>query len=532
MNLKRKAITQSYLVAIIISILSFFIFFQFFMNMANTSTSKSDDIVCRLFLSTKDNTLTKIAEEFLGNLNQKCKKDEIKFITENKEKTYSQVSKLMQKCWYRYGEGKFDFMSNLNTQGNWCFTCAKLTYIEEGDKYDYKDFINYLKEKKTKINIEGKEVEIPLYDYLNVKYADIDNLNQLYEIESTLNELIKEQDPAINRLAAQTQKEYEYLQDLRLKTIDTSQPLYIVYRYDKPDNDFIDTSTQALIGAISTLTIATAGSMIVSNAIEWATFSAAGGGIGLFCGPLAVICSPVGAAGGAIIGFTKTIFKAGKKSLEIEKKLRKITELKNLISKLKKSSRIIKKTENILSSFSGKIDEIPNLVKELEKVDKNLAKKYSDYYDVLNTIKNSQGTPIKNLDELTEVIIEKENNIEAINKLFDRAVDMMNDGKVKIRMKDVDKLISSQTKQTEDVKELTKILDELVEISNSPSKVENPEKKIEYIKKAFTITTTLLIAGEGGLIGSKLNFYDYQYVDIMTQEEYYRLCGTERMNLN
>ena len=30
----------------------------------------------------------------------------------------------MVRCWYRYGEGEYDFLSNFGTTGNWCFLCG------------------------------------------------------------------------------------------------------------------------------------------------------------------------------------------------------------------------------------------------------------------------------------------------------------------------------------------------------------------------------------------------------------------------
>lgn len=513
----KKSSVQFTLVGILLTLITFFLMGSFLMSTTKTLTSSSQDIACRTFLSAKDSSYVKISEEFLGSLNQRCKMDEISYTFEDREKTFSTTANMMQKCWYRYGEGKYDFLTNVNTQGNWCFTCARVDFKTGGETYEYQAFIEYLKTQKIMIEDEqGIEEEKSLYEYLNVQYADLENESEMYNIKSEIDAILAENEPALNRMALQVNQQYEYIMDLRLKEIDTDEPLYIVYRYDKPDNRVIDTTKQAAIGAVTGLVVSVGTGMAVSWALETATYALIGGAVCAWGGPLALACGAVGGVIGGIVGGVKALSKTSKKVAGMVKKINSIFKKLN---KFRVFSKNVERVTEVGIDFSSNIPigELRVANTFIKKFDSKLSTKFE------NLIKKMEDIGVKDLEELEAKILQSESKY--IEKTFNAAFEVMHDPKLYGKF---DEALDIMKKDgLIEIDELNKLKDELINIKKTDLEklMQTPEgkKKVSnYIKSTIIVANSLA----AGAAATDLNFYDYQYVDILTEEQFYRTCGT------
>jgi len=125
------------------------------------------------------------------------------------------------------------------------------------------------------------------------------------------------------------------------------------------------------------------------------------------------------------------------------------------------------------------------------------------------------------LNNINSEIVKSKDKIE-LNKLFSQIKDseFIDSDLIKLG-KQENKII---TNQIEDFKDLQKQVD-LMDDVNTPDAL---MKKSEYVRSFFVLTS----AAVGSYVGYNLDFDNNQYVDIMTQEQYYRLCGTEPLGIN
>lgn len=225
---------------VIISIISFFIFFFVFSKLGNVVSTEANDVACNSFLSAKSNQAVK-AGEFFYEIDKKCQKDDIKIKETSKDKTFEVLSERMLSCWDRYGKGEYDFMSNLNTDGNWCFTCGAATFSNTGEVYDFNEYVEWTKTHNIKLK---NGTEIPYYNYVAMKYSDY-NEQEFMEMNTALIQLDDlRSDSDYTALVFHLQNQYQYLSDLAMKKIDTNEKVYIVYRYDRWEKGLSDLALQ------------------------------------------------------------------------------------------------------------------------------------------------------------------------------------------------------------------------------------------------------------------------------------------------
>ena len=183
-----------------------------------------------------------------------------------------------------------------------------------------------------------------------------------------------------------------------------------------------------------------------------------------------------------------------------------------------KFSKMSSKMKKI-KKFEGTVESVREVSKYLNELgeSKTLVRSMESLADVMHT------TGIKSMDELDKIT-----DIKTLEKQFDSMADVITDPKFeKLLIKDKKLLAGVDT-------------DSLTEFNKGQAKYLEVIEEFNVVKKDKTIlkdSTSLreitkrgmaLIGGvAGGVVGSNYNGYSNQYVDIMTQEQYYRLCGTQ-----
>lgn len=537
-----KSQAQFMIVGVVGTILSALLILSFLQFTSDNIVSSVDDEICKTYIQSKSLTAVKVGEFFLGELETRCKKDEIKFNdADTQDEVFQKVAGTMARCWNRYDEGKSDFMSNINTNGNWCFTCAKLEGDSDGEEYEYSDFIGFLEEN----HIDEDEDKKLYSEYVHVKYADATS-GEMQEIKADLDEILTGEDgddPTMRTFKFLLTNQYEYVQDQRLKKIDTTQDSYVVFRYDIPqkDTDDVILDTVLLTGASAVGGIAA--SAIIEGAI-WAGASA------ITCSA-AVLTSWTG-VGAVVFGtmcassVATTVAKVGGNIVSGVKSLGKVARLANKISSKIKSTKYSRATLELLEIRDKVALGIPDELIALG--DKLLTSS--------DELLQASGKSLKDLGEFA-----KKHNFDNVHEITDdKIADLIRrDGRNIANLKDLinkksAKALRVQTKksnrlqrQLENNREsLTNIenrLEELENFENSAGKilddVDNGLIDIFEAQAKLKTDTGLSIsdylrslpvvigATTGALIGPSLFDNPNQHVDILTQEQYYRLCGTE-----
>lgn len=305
----KKANITFIVITVIISILSFFIYLGFFAGIQGNLVSETDDLICRAFVAAKDTKIVKTAE-FFSKINEKCKKDDITIKSKTRNEIFKETSDIMVRCWYRYGEGNYDFMSNFNTEGNWCFSCATIKFKGDakGNVYNFNQFKDWANQNKFKLK-NGTEIEYA--NYLNIKYSDISE-NDLGEMKGLLDDGSLANDEDLRPMAIYIQEQYDYLQDLKLKEINTNENVYVVYRYDRVSRDIGEIITE--IGKNMAIGAATGAAVSIGTNIA-----------------LTILTGPIGGA-----KLIYSIYKNIMKVTDVVKKERLLTKIKNILEKLYK----------------------------------------------------------------------------------------------------------------------------------------------------------------------------------------------------
>jgi hypothetical protein len=265
MKNNKKADINFFIVSVIIIILSFFIYLSFFSSISNIVVSETDNLACTSYVATSDNSAVKAAT-FFYNIDKKCSKDDITEKLETKDEKFQLIGDRMVSCWERYGKGQYDFMSNINTEGNWCFTCGAIEFTDSDEVYDYNEFIKWTNNTKLKRNNE----EITYHDYVAMKYSDYDTktLKDISDAAKELEEIKKEGDPNFNKLMFYFSEQNQNLQDLAFKEINTNEKIFLVYRYDRWEQDLDEVIASTAAGAAG------------ATALSFVVTSVATGGIG------------------------------------------------------------------------------------------------------------------------------------------------------------------------------------------------------------------------------------------------------------
>jgi hypothetical protein len=496
-------------VIILVSIVSFGVITVYFVGNSNLIATELDDVGCRALIVGKSNTLAKIGQ-FFYEINNKCVKEEIINNYQSNEELFDDVGDNMQRCWYRYGEGQHDFLSNYDTQGRWCMLCGTIESSNDIGEFNLAEFVDWTEKDENAIQLKNGSKGKYL-DYVNFKYFD-DQSNQLLDIAETL-ETLDKTDPTDKLFAEIFEEQYQGLVDLNLKKITTyeNQKNYIVYRFDRIDTDLDDQVTNALIGAGTGIALGIATSTIIENALIW-------GGTTIICtasivtGPGAVVL-----CGGAVAAATVTTAKTGVKVASAANKISRLSKLAEKMSSLvifTKSSKT-NKIQKLVKTFDGSLDDALLVSKELDKLDPELAGEYLRYANKLNDL------GIDDFGKIDELILDVDKNKDILYKIFDNSVELnrMTDTKIT-------KYIEKESSLTLQSKKLKNIQTELIPLVQKGGDLNEPQKLklVEYIRG----TPALLGGVTGAYVGTNLNFDSRQYVDVMTQEEYYRLCGTER----
>ena len=123
-RINKKSVVEFITVKVVIIILSAIVLTSIIIPLTKNMVAESDDLACRALIQVKDSKPGKVVD-FFSELNAKCLVDEkVKLDVSEEEETYETIAKNSARCWYRYGEGEYDFFFFFNTNDDWCFLCA------------------------------------------------------------------------------------------------------------------------------------------------------------------------------------------------------------------------------------------------------------------------------------------------------------------------------------------------------------------------------------------------------------------------
>ncbi len=495
-------------ISLIISIVSFGVILSYFTSSTSVVSTNIEDNACRALISGQSSLPVKLSE-FFFQINNRCMIDEIKEDFENKDELFKETGEELSRCWYRYGEGEYDFLSNWDTEGRWCMLCGTIESENEIGEFSINEFVKWTEDENNYIELKDG-TKSRYIDYVNFKYYDIEQ-EELLEISKEIENLNVEE-PDEKFFADVLLSQYQSVEDLYLKKITTQkdQKNFIVYRFDRIEEETLDEVTNAMIGAGAAIGGGLAVSFIVEEAIMWGG-TAAICAASLVTGPAApVICGATVAA---------KVTNTGKNTGKILQSTSKILRIQRLSQKLKamivlsKESKIAK----LISSFSGSTDELLEISTKLDNIELGTGKKLGDF---ANTLKKNNIDDFGNIDD---AILNFDSKKENLYNIFSDAVD-----KDFLNNNALNKIIKKEEIYDNQIKDLKIIQEELEGILLN--NVNNMDKLTESQKiklKDYLIgVPTVVVAIAGAEIGANLNYDNRQYVDILTEEEYYRTCGT------
>jgi len=99
-------------------------------SIANTISDSSDREICRDSVLLRERS--KVLEHpVLGEL--KCKTENVQIDSTDEDEINRIFAEEMYDCWYQFGEGEKDFLSDYNFAGgdNWCFVCSTIDFSEK-----------------------------------------------------------------------------------------------------------------------------------------------------------------------------------------------------------------------------------------------------------------------------------------------------------------------------------------------------------------------------------------------------------------
>ena len=505
MKKKKSANITFVFLTIIIAVLSMFLIMHTFFSVKNSIVSASDDVACRAYLSLKDNWAANLAMQF-SNINKKCKEDKITISSTDKNKIYKTVADESKRCWSRYGKGKLNFLGKYGTSGSWCFVCGRITFKNKNQKkYPLNDFIIW----SDKNNVVLKNgTRVPYSKTFNMKYTNATD-SDIFKLKNNIQSLMSEKDtqPLVPVLTEQ----FNFLVDLKNKEINPNQNTYIVYRYDTMNMS--DKYTNAMKGAIMSMGASLVIKMFAQQ-ILWTVGTLAICGVSTVAAPITfgtseLICAAMG---------VKTIGSVAEKGEDIASGVLKARELPGKIADFVKMTNKVNSIKNKFKFFSGSTEDIGRVAIAIKR-DKNLEQTSAK---LLQIQKDLEAMNIKNINDISVNTLKDENNLKNIHNIFDNSVNIN-----LLTEKNLNILVKKEGYSVDQINKLKEIQTELKQIGyKGLKKSENLKKFKQYLNGIGFIASGIV----GADIGSNFNFNSNQYVDIMTEEQYYRLCGTENLN--
>lgn len=527
-RINRRGNATYILATIIVSVLTFVIYLSFFSGIAKGTISTVDDVGCRTYISMKDTKAIKLGE-FFYSINNKCKIDkDIKVDLEEKEDAFKSIAEGLSHCWYRYGEGEKDFLSNFDTSGNWCFLCGTIKMKDNGESIHYNEFIKWTEENKYNDSMNYSM-------YINMKYTDIGEKEILHFRDEY--ETILEDDPGaeMKSMLFAFGEEITAMNDLRLKRLDANdENLYIVYRYDRLDKSFKDKIDSAATSAGWGMAGALVAGVIAEASIEGAIWGAGAGAATFWAGGIGAIPGFLfGVAKGAVTGTYHTIVGVKKlytlaKNVKNLKSFLKSTKIARLVGV---GSDVVRTEVAVISTVRGEY-KIAERIKKFEASEEDLRtfskliedsnKAMAQDFIALADLMKDMG--VKNLGKIDSAILKAESkgmkNYERVGKMIDSIDDAKLDELAKMEVGNVNNIVN--------LRALKDIAKKEVEAMKAGVEVKEPLAIRDYLR-----ATTVIGAGFlGGVLGYTLNGDYSQYVDLLTKEQYYRLCGTEPSNFD
>jgi hypothetical protein len=499
-NNNKKAMATMTLVGVVISLLSMYIVSDFIFSTSELTTTTAEDQACKSLILGKNTIVGGIAD-FLIGVNSKCKTESYEITPDEPEDQFKIISNSMAKCWNRYGEGESNFLSSFGTEGNWCFSCAQLSFKEKGNVYDYsKEFIPYTNENDITLSNGTK---LTYYNYLNLRYFEESN-SSLADINSgilEISELTQEGDSAMGPLIMSLSEKNQELLDLASKKIDTSEDLFVVYRYDT----IPESSMEILLDTMGGVAMGTASGIAIESLLFW--------GAGVLLAP---VTGGASLAVAAAVTAVKTVkaSKTGKKVLTVYEKIEDILEVSAKSIKFTKAQKIIK----VFEKFDGSIENLAKIGDKLSSISPDFSKKIKGIQSTFDKLN------LKNIDDLDISLLENQDKL----KHLQAATDQMIDSNVFIDDKFLDLIVKSEAGLVDQINEL-KILSKQMENIGDISKL-SESVKTSHLNNMRTYTRLLAAVGgglSGGVAAYNYNSENIQYVDLLNQEQYYRLCGTE-----
>ena len=113
----------------------------------NLGESSVDREACRNSVLLKERSKV-LGKPFLDSV--RCETNLIEIDSDDEDEIFRDITNEMYDCWYQFGEGKRDFLSDRDFGGGdeWCFVCSRIEFGEETQKevseITMSDFNNFL----------------------------------------------------------------------------------------------------------------------------------------------------------------------------------------------------------------------------------------------------------------------------------------------------------------------------------------------------------------------------------------------------
>jgi len=503
---KKSNIALHSLVGALIILLTFVIYISFFTGIFKDTAKTADDQLCRAFVAGKSTNIAKISD-FLFQLKGRCKIDkDIVLDVSEKEETFEAIADTSARCWYRYGEGEFDFLHNYKTQGSWCFICGSLEMEDNQNALSYKDYVKWSKTHNVSKNNT-------YFNYINMLYINDENglsstLRQEFETMLSDDEFGEASDKAILNLLGE---KITSLEELQLKSINSEdEKLYVVYRYDRIPKEFNQQMNDAIVDMGIGIVAGIGVNMLAEAATEMVVFGAISTGGCAFSG-IATLATPACTVLGGAFGFVKGLAGGIWKSAKSIKKTKRVYSLMKKIGKvvsLSKKSKYLHEVELVedVISNGATVKDIGELVVKIKNP------KLKTLFEDSVRVMEKHG-----IDKLDDLPVRIKENPKILDELklkpghLRDSLDMVNIKKLPLEIKELDKLDA----------DLTKVLGKY-----TSGKTLSKEDGI-VIRDVLRVSSVLGGASAGIYVGISSNSNYNQYVDLLTREQYYRLCGTD-----
>lgn len=536
----KKAQIYKILIQVILVVLGFLVILTFITTNVNHLASESEDKACTFFISGKESSLYQNTDEagklfgsndinlFLRKLNGLCKTDQVTSDAQTKEEAFEEVATSMNRCWKRYGEGEYEFLESTKTQGQWCFTCAVVEFeddIEGESIVPYNEYVDWLKGDNfvEEEDEDGATNKVRYYDAFRVKYVDISD-EQLQELNINILEVLGEEDSSTKELATVLTDQFQALKDLKLKEINLQEKNYVVYRVDRIERDFdervLDAGQGALYGSLGALAagalfesaaitgVCAAGSLVATGGLG-APLCAVGGAV-TFVGKFVSNVVDVAVTSSRITTKIFRIMKSIKESVSFSKELRVAENVERIV--------VDEKTYHIYEGIKN-FDADPADLRKFEQVIRASDPQRADDIKALADL--MEGMDIPRLSSLNVEIMKNEDNLRKLQEFFN-SPDIDHE-------RFIDDLAAQETDLVKQISEHKAFLELAREEVGSVGSLD-VQKLDQTDGVGVRSYLRFFAAGGAGVLGAAIyggsDMKSIQYVDLLTQEQYYRLCGT------